>query len=244
MSFFMSLPSDSSRRYFPDNKVSHFITQLPIPISLRGEWEVGLAEIIYPHTWYNVHQGQNLFGFDTGDGQLIGRHVPPACYESIPDLLKAMTLAEHENKIEFSYNKVTKRVTIKTEENARVILNEGIGDLLGFDSVKIGGSAENSVQSPYIADPNALFSVMYVYSDIVEPQIVGDIQAPLLRIVKVKGNDGEVISSHYDRPHYMPVIRNNFQTIEIEIRLNSGSLVPFERGKVIVILHFRMRQII
>ena len=84
----------------------------------------------------------------------------------------------------------------------------------------------------------------YVYCDLVEPQIVGDIQAPLLKIVSVEGNDREIINAHYSRTFYVPVIRQHFQTIQIDIRLHSGDLVPFERGKVFVTLHFRLRQII
>ncbi|GFY59425.1 uncharacterized protein TNIN_318751 [Trichonephila inaurata madagascariensis] len=64
-----------------------------------------------------------------------------------------------------------------------------------------------------------------------EPQIVGDIQAPLLKIVKVGEKDGEVVNSHYTRPHYVSVIRQHFQTIELVLRLHSGDLVPFERGR-------------
>ncbi|GIY33195.1 hypothetical protein CDAR_213841, partial [Caerostris darwini] len=80
--------------------------------------------------------------------------------------------------------------------------------------------------------------------DIVQPVVVGHVEAPLLRVVRISGKDGDVINVLYDRPHYVPVIRQSFQTIEIEIRLNSGNLVPFERGKFIIVLHFRMRQIL
>ena len=151
-----------------------------------------------------------------------------------------MTLSSHKNKIEFSYHAVTKRVTIKTKEDCKVILHEGIAELLGFQPGVFKGLA----QSPFVADLNAAFPFMYVYCDLVEPQIVGDIQAPLLKIVKVEGKDGEVVNTHYTRPYYLPVIRHHFQTIQIDLRLHSGQLVPFERGKVILVLHFRLRQIL
>ncbi|GFU37718.1 uncharacterized protein TNCV_1465901 [Trichonephila clavipes] len=72
--------------------------------------------------------------------------------------------------------------------------------------------------------------VFYVYSDLISPQIVGDAQTPLLRIVRTKGKDGETISQYYDRPQYLPLVRHSFQTIQSELRLNSGDFVPFERG--------------
>ncbi|GFU12151.1 uncharacterized protein TNCV_2167481 [Trichonephila clavipes] len=240
MSFYVTLVSDSSKDFFPENKISHFITQLPTPITLKGEWEMGLVDFIYPHTWYNIREGNNLFGFDLGDGKLIARKIPQGCYESIPDILEGMYLEDFKNKIEFHYHPVVKRVNIKTKGQAKIFLDEGVSELLGFEPGEIKGK----VESPYIAEPNASFPLIYVYCDLVEPQIVGDIQAPLLKIVKVEGKDGEVVNSHYTRPHFVPVIRQHFQTIELVLRLHSGDLVPFERGRVIAVIHFRMRQIV
>lgn len=241
MSFYVTLISDSSMQFFPDNTTSQFITQLPSSIDLKnGEWEVSLVNIIYPHTWYNIRKENNLFGFDLGDGKEIGRRIPAGCYENVPDVLKAMTLVSHKNKIEFNYHSVTKRVTVKTKEDCKVVLYEGIAELLGY----YPGSYTGTVHSPFVADTKAGFSVIYVYCDLVEPQIVGDIQAPLLKIVSVEGKDGEIVNVQYTRPYYLPVIRQHFQTIQIDMRLHSGNLVPFERGKVTLILHFRMRQIV
>ncbi|KAF8795493.1 putative uncharacterized transposon-derived like protein [Argiope bruennichi] len=217
-----------------------FNTWLPTPITIDGGWEVGLVDLIYPHTWYNIRSNNNLFGFDLGDGKSIARRIPSGCYETIPDILNGMYLESFKNKIEMTYHPVIKRVRIKTKGGAKVILHKGISELLGFEPGELGGN----VESPFIADPSAAFPVIYVYCDLVESQIVGDVQAPLLKIVKVEGKDGEVVNAHFVRPHYVPVLRQHFQTIEMSLRLHSGELVPFERGRVIVVLHFRMRQLV
>ena len=57
--FYVTLPSNSSMQCFPDNKTSNFVTKLSRTPQLDGEWEVGLAEIVYPHTWYNIREGKN-----------------------------------------------------------------------------------------------------------------------------------------------------------------------------------------
>ncbi|GFT03104.1 uncharacterized protein TNCV_1361711 [Trichonephila clavipes] len=183
-----------------------------------------------------------MLGFDVGNGELLVRRVPPGCYETVPDILKGMHLELHQNKIEFIYHSVTKKVKIKLGDQARVVLYKGLAELLGFEP----GEYKKSVESPYIAYPTASFPIMYAYCDLVEPQTVGHTQAPLLKIIKVEGKDGEkkVVNAHYTRPHYVPVIRQQFQTIEMILRLHSGDLVPFERGRVIAVLHFRLRQII
>jgi len=51
--FHVTLPYDSSKDTYPDNTTSHLTTKLSERIELDGECEVGLAELIYPHTWYN-----------------------------------------------------------------------------------------------------------------------------------------------------------------------------------------------
>ena len=240
MSFYVTLPSDSSSKFFPGNKISHFITQLPKSINLSGEWEVGLSEVIYKHSWYNINESNNDFTYDIGDGKTVRKELPPGSYESTIDIIRALTLAVPSGKFYFSLNENTKKVKIQVVKGASIRFGSGLSNLLGFRNEKI----EGTVQSPNVADPCAEFSFFYIYADIVAPQIVGEIQAPLLRIVKVEGRNNEVISHNYDRPHYVPIVRNNFQTIEIQSRLHTGGLVPFERGQVIVVLHFRMRQIL
>ena len=57
--FYVTLPSNRSVQYFLDNKTSNFVTKLSRTLQLDGEWEVGLAEIVYPHTWCNIREGKN-----------------------------------------------------------------------------------------------------------------------------------------------------------------------------------------
>ncbi|GFW21694.1 uncharacterized transposon-derived protein F54H12.3 [Trichonephila clavipes] len=122
-----------------------------------------------------------------GNAELLVRRVPPGCYETVPDILKGMHLELHQNKIEFIYPSVTKKVKIKLGDQVRVVLYKGLAELLGFEP----GEYKKSVESPYIADPTASFPIMYAYCDLVEPQIVGHTQAPLLKIIKVEGKDAE-----------------------------------------------------
>ena len=82
---------------------------------------------------------------------------------------------------------------------------------------------------------------LYVYCDIVEHQIVGNARAPLLRTVAVQNRHGRDISINYERPHYISVNRKLFQEIEIDIRDATGRKIPFQRGRVIVKLHFRKK---
>ncbi len=52
--FQLTLPSNSSVEYYPNNKATDFTTKLQTSISLEGEWEAALIDIQYPHNWYNI----------------------------------------------------------------------------------------------------------------------------------------------------------------------------------------------
>jgi len=58
--FYLTLPSDSSSKYFPENTAASFKTKLSERIDLDGDYEFGLAQLLYPHSWFN---------FDNSDGR-------------------------------------------------------------------------------------------------------------------------------------------------------------------------------
>ncbi|GFU74645.1 uncharacterized protein TNCV_2648141 [Trichonephila clavipes] len=192
-----------------ENKISHFKTQLSSPVCLNGEWEVGLSEIIYPHSWLNVNETNNYFLYKAGDGNIsstVKRTIDVGCYETMLDIISAVQLAlpKNPNRFTIIYNKATKRVKINAVLGSSLHL-ENLSELLGFkrNAIIIG-----NMKSEFVAD------------------------VPLLRIVRTKGKDGETISQYYDRPQYLPLVRHSFQTIQSELRLNSGDFVPFERDQI------------
>src|SRR6266516_3714504 len=52
--FHLTLPSNSSEKYYPDNTLTHFVTKLHNNVALSGEWEAALVDIMYPRNWYNI----------------------------------------------------------------------------------------------------------------------------------------------------------------------------------------------
>ena len=82
-------------------------------------------------------------------------------------------------------------------------------------------------------------STIYVYCDIVEPQVVGDTNAQLLKTIPVEGKFGDVIAKTFTNIQYVHIQTRSFENIEILLRDDTGDPVPFERGKVVNTLHFR-----
>ena len=88
-------------------------------------------------------------------------------------------------------------------------------------------------------DPNRGFNSLYVYCDAAEAIPVGDIKAPLLRVIDAAGNFGDMIHRLYTTPRYVPVSKKEFNTLEIDIRDDTARPVPFEFAKFVATLHFR-----
>ena len=87
--FYMTLPSHSSMNYYPKNTVTKYKTHLAQPISLEGDWEVGLFEFEYHRTWYNVEEKDSKIKFDHMKDDKVVREkisIPCGYYTSIEEL--------------------------------------------------------------------------------------------------------------------------------------------------------------
>lgn len=62
--FYVSLPSNSSMDYFPENTQASYRTKLSSPLALSGEWEVALTEIFMSRNWFNVGNHKNSYSVD------------------------------------------------------------------------------------------------------------------------------------------------------------------------------------
>jgi hypothetical protein len=82
-------------------------------------------------------------------------------------------------------------------------------------------------------------TTIYVYCNIVQQQIVGDTSSHLLRTIPVNGKSGDVIAKTFTNIQYVPVQTKSFEDVEIILRDDTGSPVPFEHGKVIATQYFR-----
>ena len=63
--YYIRLPSNSSMTFYPENKTSSFTTKLPDELQLSGRWEIGLKEIQYAVSWFNIETSLGVFLVDT-----------------------------------------------------------------------------------------------------------------------------------------------------------------------------------
>ena len=228
---------------YPNNTLTNYVTRLPNRIELEGQWEVGLVEIQYPHTWYNVPEAEEHRSFKVVEGDGDSREeypfVIPSGYYSITALLTHITskanqvlnLTRHSRLIT-GLEKVTGLVWIHCIECSLHIppfMKRVLGKNLVFPSGKNDGD--------HVFDIDPIHS-MYVYCDIVEPRMVVDSMVPLLRVVPVEGANRNMVTCIYENVHYIALQRKSFDTVEIDIKDSTGQSMPFERGTLNVTLHF------
>lgn len=86
--------------------------------------------------------------------------------------------------------------------------------------------------------------MLYIYSDVVQPQFVGNSYSPLLRLVHVDGVHGSNIEKVFFNRQYVPVLVKDFSQIEIHIKTDGNQYVEFDSGKTIITLHFQRKRIL
>lgn len=102
--------------------------------------------------------------------------------------------------ITLKFDTVLKKVMITGDGKYSVCFYAPTAYILGFEP-----DARISVNSrrlaPYCADIKAGLYTLFVYSDIVQYQLVRDSFSPLLHMVDIAGQFGDVITWSYDKVH-------------------------------------------
>lgn len=86
---------------------------------------------------------------------------------------------------------------------------------------------------------------LYVYSDIVEYSVVGNVKTPLMAIVPIDRNSNSNTKRYYHtfrNPMYMPLRLSSFRDINIYVRNRRSEEVLLPEGLTVLVIHIRPRQ--
>ena len=174
------------------------------------------------------------------DGMWESLIVPPGYYSSATDLITKINEVINANgrfkdELQLSFDTLNRKVTLHLQNKVEVYFSD-IGQTLGFSPNKVISRTSTTERA---VDLEHGFHDLFVYCDVIQSQYVGDALVPLFRIVPLEGKDGERISKSFIRPQYLPVSRKQFESIEVNIKRDTGESVPYEIGKVLLTLHFR-----
>lgn len=126
-------------------------------------------------------------------------------------------------------------------------MTDGVGNLhfsyelalrLGFDPYD-----DNLINNLVgILSPNISMGLpahIYVYCDLIETQMIGYTTEPLSKIVHIDRDNYVHVDQttvHYTSPHYMPVMKGTFETVEIDLRDHTGKQASFPKSAAAAVI--------
>lgn len=139
----------------------------------------------------------------------------------------------------FNFDPDTNRFSVYLDKQfiKQVELTEQLAYILGFDKHTLG---VGTTYARFMPDMRGGVSSFHVYAPgLIEPMMIGDVCAPVLRIVTIRGEQDEVVEEQFLSIQYHRLLVKEISDIQIEIRTNSGALMPFQYGTCTLTLHFK-----
>ena len=83
---------------------------------------------------------------------------------------------------------------------------------------------------------------LFLHTNIIEPMDMNETTSNILKVFKIKGQRYKVTQEIFQRPTYQALKKGKISMIRMYIADQSGKVVPFESGTVLVTLHFRKQK--
>ncbi|KAL3111079.1 hypothetical protein niasHT_013109 [Heterodera trifolii] len=131
---------------------------------------------------------------------------------------------------QFNYNVNRNRFVLNTDPRyvKKVEVSPQLAYILGFNNTEF---MQPEIEAQFMPDMSGGVSSFHVYTpDLIEPMMIGDVTAPVLRIVTIRGKPDQVVEEQFFAIQYHKILLKEVSEILIEIRTNSGSLMPFQYG--------------
>ena len=250
--FYITLVSNAQA----GSTISNFKTNLPSSLHFNSAYEVALSSIIYPSSHDLIsnntepdggYENEFLVWFEKHE---IRCRVTNCSFSSPMELIQILnqtfsnalnlfTNGTNTKQNVFAYDSLFKRVSLnRTPEITRVQLSDRLSYFLGLAKVTTHFPAFGQYSVFSGSD------LMYIYSDeLVEPQIISHMKVPILKVISIGTSDSGNVEKSYSNPLYVPVRSRSIDQIGIQIKNDRDHFIPFNFGKVVIVLHFRPIQI-
>ena len=84
---------------------------------------------------------------------------------------------------------------------------------------------------------------LFFYNNLTTAVVVGDCQTQLSATILVKGKVEEYVSRRFEKMRYLSLLNNTMTNIDISIRSDMSEKIQFQKGKSLVVLHFRRQKL-
>ena len=153
-------------------------------------------------------------------------------------------LLDIDKYVKFTFDKYINRVKLRCVKNiiSQVHMGSQIGYMLGFNTLSHFDYDWSKSKAEFPPDMKGGIVSLYVYCSLASMQRVGNIRAPLLKIVHLRGNYGEIIEESFSMREYINLQTNIFNSLSINVCTDTGRIIEFPYGKIIIKLHFRKKK--
>ena len=234
-----------------------------------GRW---LEGGIYRQLWMDTLKKDSVYKSFENPTLLVGRStidfwvkstecltvsVPKGYYPTPEKLVEALNretkhpLADWEESVRtggksacgyrFAYNANENRIVLGLAQFTDLTFHGNLHSLLGFNNNHYGEREQTADHAPLM---NQGIYHIYIYCDLCAPIRVGNALVPLLRAVDVPpSNWGQVRSTRFTRPMYIPIDKSTFYSIKVELYDDTGRPISFREGRTVITLHLRPRRL-
>ena len=118
------------------------------------------------------------------------------------------------------------------------------GDLtIKFKKDELCSMREYYYEFPKLCCLNDEGAHMYVYSSLVKDSIVGNVFAPIIRVVGLEDKPkSETIHREFTVPHYLPLRSSCFNEVVLELTDGMGNSMKFNQGNSVTVFHFKKKR--
>jgi hypothetical protein len=226
---------------------------------------MALLSARFPQNWDNINSGRVALHYERKGGEAHTAcharelRVPTGRYRRIDGLVRAINKtiegSEFAGLVTFEHDSDASRVDItfmsrRDDASGQLVtagmrMSRDLSNVLGFQEdvsyspVLNAPSDRVNFRGRRPPDPDAGYSALLIYCDLLAGRIVGDAEVPVLRSVDVPGGKSVNVYQEYRTPHYLPVRSIDTETVSVHIRNEKGELVPFAGGTVDLSLFLR-----
>ena len=256
MDFYITLPSNTPAPEHPGNVTSNYQITLGEPLEFKDlSYEVGLAEIIYCKSWYNIPKPLTKIYYSRKSKYQSQKQTEEVYLPITQDVITCEEIESMINatkprfiKTTLKYDPKSKRFGLNLNASERIYIHPVLASKLGFRTHDF--RCDEKDLKPKLAfvaerepDVEAGLRTIFVYSDIIKSHVVGNDQLPLIRIITPKASShGATIQESFNPIYYYPLARRYIQSISIRLATEHGDNIPFEFGDVIIKLHVKKRR--
>lgn len=224
---------------------SYFQVSLPKRVTLVGEYEVSLWELSYPsdlHTIVTDNESEVKISYvsTVGEPTTSTFKIPIKCYHSLRDFIDMINdhIAEFTKNISLEIDDDGKVNVFAKSYADQIVFSPLIQDILGLKANVINGKSYGCFLPNMLQQQNFL----NVCVDIVQPMFFGKKQIQLIRRFQHEPSRRRYVLKTFSEPMYLPLLRNDFDTVTVQITNDYGNPISFDRGTIFMILHIRPRK--